>query len=89
MDLRLPERAHWPFLPAQTGIECRKVQGHDMQAGHTPVRGVREGGGTMVHGQGGDVPREAKNMNTMPILRNRVYCRIDDGTKTVDTCDRA
>ena len=50
-----------------------------MPAGRTPVWDVGGGGGTTVHGQRGDVPREAETMDLLTGLWSRTYRRIDDG----------
>ena len=34
----------------------------------------------MVHREGGDVPREVEDTDTLPILRNGTYHGFDDGT---------
>ena len=49
-----------------------------MPSDHTPVRDVGGGGGTTVHGQGGDAPRADENTDPLPGPCSRAYRSIND-----------
>ena len=62
------EHAHRPIFPIQTCIQFLNVKSHNIPSGHTPVLHVRGGGGTGVHGKGGDLSRAAEKTDTRPVL---------------------
>ena len=58
-----------------------------MSSGHTQVRDVGGGDGTVVHDQRGDVPQMAENTDPLSRLLSRTYLGLDDGAQTADAWD--
>ena len=59
-----------------------------MPSGRTPFWYVGRGGGAKVHGQRGDVPREAETVDPLPVLRSRTYRGIGESTQKAYAWDR-
>ena len=80
LDSGRTEHSHWPIPMVWTGTECYKFQSHYMPTGHTPVRDVRGGRGTAVHGNGCGLPQADENTGLLPILWSGNYRGFNDVT---------